>query len=112
MKMATRILTGIVLPDGKIEVQGESDLQPGQAVQVVVEKSWIPESASIEEVKQWLDEPEQEMTTEGLKHYHAAWALLDSIARDDLDLPEDYVDELDHYLYGTPKRSENPDGLK
>lgn len=101
-------LKGIVLPDGKIEVQGESPLRPGEQVEITVFPP-LPKmgSISLEEAKRRFAEPEREMTPEEEALYHEAYRLLDKAVTDDAGWPEDYVDELDHYLYGTPKRSES-----
>lgn len=105
------ILKGIVLPDGKIEVQGESPLRPGEQVEITVTPP-LPKmgSISLEEAKRRFAEPEREMTPEEEALYHEAYEILRNNTIENTGLPEDHVDEMDHYLYGTPKRSESSEG--
>jgi hypothetical protein len=105
--MAELILKGTVLPDGKIEVQGPSALRPGEEVEIRAARLPKMHSVSLQEAQRLLAEPEREMTEEEAAWYHQAFAMLAQATFDGSDLPEDYIDELDHYLYGTPKRSEN-----
>ncbi|MBZ0316624.1 MAG: hypothetical protein K8L91_09410 [Anaerolineae bacterium] len=100
--MAT-ILRGIVLPDGKIEVQGESPLRPGEQVQITVAVN-IPDGSTLDEVKRWMAEPDKPLTDHDRAKIAEAYAILDAATMDNTGLPDDYADELDHYLYGTPRR--------
>jgi len=102
------ILTGVVQTDGSVQVKETVNLPPGTEIKLFTET--LSQSAGLEEVKKRLAEMEQyELTPEEEARYHAAYAKLDTIQGDFSDLPEDYIDELDHYLYGTPKRSEDTD---
>jgi hypothetical protein len=104
--MATLTLKGRVEADGRLVIDEKVDLPPGEITLMVQPRVQI-QSISLEEAKRELANP-RELTGE-------EWAetarIYDEMARladlaGDLGLPADYGDELDHYLYGTLKRSE------
>jgi hypothetical protein len=66
------------------------------------------QSISLEEAKRRLAEPEPELTPEQQAELNRLYEEL-SASAEPLDLPPDYANEIDHYLYGVPKRSD-PDG--
>ena len=103
--MTDIVLTGIVQEDGSVLVEGKVDMPPGRKLDLIVRTRTF--SVSLEEAKIKLAEATQhEWTSEEEAEYHRLHAQLRDMAMDDTGLPEDYADEIDHYLYGTPKRSE------
>lgn len=106
--MVDRVITGIVREDGIIESREKIDLPPGQKVTLFVH----PETATIESVSVSLEEAKQRLS-EAPQLTEAEWAeydrltkLLIEIGGSDTGLPKDYANEIDHYLYGTPKRED------
>ncbi|MBZ0316617.1 MAG: hypothetical protein K8L91_09375 [Anaerolineae bacterium] len=97
--MADITLRGTVLANGDIKVLDQYRLLEGQEVEIVVRPSTYAEQ--IEATKQWMA---QEPTPEQQAHLDGFYAMLEETVIEDSGLPADYADELDHYLYGTPKR--------
>lgn len=103
--MADLIIRGRVEPDGRLVLEQEKvDLPPG-SVEIHIHPKPKTYSVTIEEAKRLLAQ-ERQFTDE-------EWAEISKLHQshlavaEDLGLPEDYADEIDHYLYGTPKRSQN-----
>lgn len=104
--MASRLLTGVVQEDGSILIRDAAGFRPGERVWLQVQPFEIPKSVTLEEAKRQLAEwDEQELTEEQIAAFKELDALFEAAAVDDSGLPEDHADEMDHYLYGTPKRS-------
>lgn len=87
-------LKGIVLPDGKIEVQGESPLRPGAQVQISVAVN-IPDGSSLDEVKRWMAELDKPLTDHDRAELAKSYAILDAAAMDNTGLPDDYADTIE-----------------
>lgn len=107
--MAQMVLTGIVQADGSILIKDAPGFRPGDEVRVHIEPSQtfeIPKGVSLEEAKRWMAE-DHEMTPEEEAEYHMAHERLRNLIIEDSGLPDDYADEIDHYLYGTPKRGKS-----
>ncbi len=101
--MADITLRGTVLANGDIQILDEHHLTVGQAVEIIVRPSSY--AAQIEATKQWMAQeptPEQEARLDNL------YAMFEETVIEDSGFPADYADELDHYLYGTPKRRPDP----
>ncbi len=101
--MADIVVT--VHPDGHVEVKEKVDLPPGEYLFAL--KYEPMHSVTLEEAKKHLPE-ERELTDEELAELKRAYDLLD-IGAENTGLPADYADELDHYLYGTPRRNSEND---
>lgn len=97
--MADITSRGTVLANGDIKVLDQYRLLEGQEVEIVVRPSTYAEQ--IEATKRWMA---QEPTPEQQARLHEIYAMLEEAIIEDSGLPDDYADELDHYLYGTPKR--------
>lgn len=110
--MLSKKITGIVQPDGRILSNEAVDLPAGSEVRLeVMEESWIPRGVTLAEAKRLLAEADDRpMTPEEEAAYHRAFDELRKLAREDTGLPPDYADEIDHYLYGTPKRTADDKG--
>jgi hypothetical protein len=100
--MADLLLSAVVQADGQLVIDGKVDFPPGTRVQVMLWRE--PVSVTLEEAKRRLATI-RELTPEEEAEFHRLYAQLDAAAVDNLGFPEDYIDELDHYLYGAPKRS-------
>lgn len=102
--MAAIVLTGVVQDGGSVKVEGKVDLPSGSRVRLLVHpEQHVPIGLTLAEalkfeVKEMTPEEEEAL-------YHEATARFLEAGGHDLGLPEDYADELDHYLYGTPKRA-------
>lgn len=104
--MADITLRGTVLANGDIHILDKHPLTEGQAVEIVVRPSAYAEQ--IEATKRKISEhAEKELTEAEQERIRAIYALMDEAIIDDSGLPDDYADELDHYLYGTPKRRQS-----
>lgn len=102
--MADSTLRGTVLANGDIHVLDTHHLTEGQTVEIVVRPSSY--EAQIEATKRKMAEhAEKELTEAEQERIRAIYALMDDAIIEDSGLPDDYADELDHYLYGTPKRA-------
>ncbi len=105
--MVEMILTGVVRSDGIIESREKIDLPPGQVVELRIQTPKVEPipSVSLEEAKRLIAlDMSRELTEEEKALYDQAYEQLDRAASDTLGLPADFPDELDHYLYGTPRR--------
>src|SRR5262245_2542798 len=102
------VLKGRVDEHGHIDIEEKVDLPAGE-ITLIVKRPAI--SITLAEAKRlMLEEPEErELTPEQLAEYHRLNQQFLALASDDLDLPPDYADEIDHYLYGTPKRNVSKD---
>lgn len=101
------ILTGFVQEDGTVKVMGRVDMPRGSIIRLVVQPRHsvpIPQGVTLAEALKIVP---KELTPEQEEELNDALMRFLSLARDDLGLPPDYPDELDHYLYGTPKRSDD-----
>lgn len=99
------ILTGFVQEDGTVKVMGRVDMPRGSIIRLVVQPRHsvpIPQGVTLAEALKIVP---KEMTPEQEEKLHEALMRFLNAGSDDLGLPPDYPDELDHYLYGTPKRS-------
>lgn len=95
-------MIGVVQADGRIKV--DNHLQPGQVVKVLLvldEENIETNSIRLEEAR-LAAEPTEEQWAE----HDRLMKNLAEIGGKDLGLPKDYSDEIDHYLYGTPKRGD------
>ena len=99
--MSEVILTGEVQADGRLVLDEIVDLPPGKVEIVVRRKSF---SVSLEEAKRQIAKGDTRTDDQRAAAKRIYQEMAEGV--DGLDLPEDYVDELDHYLYGTPKRGQ------
>lgn len=102
--MADIVLTGVVQADGSVKVEG-ADLPQGMQVRVVVQfeasGDYMPIGVTLAQLRQMTP---REMSPDEEAEYNRIYDEMLAMGRDDLGLPPAYADELDHYLYGTPKR--------
>lgn len=107
MAIATKWI-GIVQADGSIKLEGEADLPVGTRVEVVAQVARVPEirSMTLEEAKAWVAQEHPPLTEEQEAEYERIYDRFEEVTTDSAGLPDDYPDELDHYLYGTPKRGD------
>ncbi len=104
--MADITLHGTVLANGDIKILDEHHLTAGQAVEIIVRPSSY--AAQIEATKRKIAEhAEQELSDIQRERIREIYALMEDAIIEDAGLPDDYADELDHYLYGTPKRRQS-----
>lgn len=90
------IIQGKVEADGTLVLESNKvDLSPGKVEVVVRRKTY---GVTLEEAKHWLANPPQ-LTEEERKRVDE---LYDSHRKnaEHLNLPSDFIDNLDHYLYG------------
>lgn len=105
--MADITLRGTVLANGDIHILDKHQLTEGQAVEIVVRPSAY--GTQIEATKRKMaGHTEKELTEAEQERIRAIYALMDDAIIEDSGFPHDYADELDHYLYGTPKRRSDP----
>jgi hypothetical protein len=101
--MADKVFTGVVQADGRIITKETVDLPPGEEIHLILQLV----SPAIEEARRQIEAMQNHvMTPEEEAEYHRIHAALREKTFDDPELPDDYIDELAHYMYGTPKRSE------